>query len=63
MIVRPMSHSEMQEILRRQEQIQRHQPKCACGSDQVQIISKATPAKWRCRRCRTWFTSEPGTQS
>jgi transposase-like protein len=61
MIVRPLSHSELREILDRQDQIQRHHPACPeCSSDQVQIMFKAVPARWRCRRCKHWFTSEPG---
>lgn len=59
MIVRPLSHSDLRAIFRRREQIERHQPRCACHSDQVQIISKAIPAKWKCRRCKAIFTSEP----
>lgn len=60
MIVRPLSHTELTAVLKRQEQLQKHQPTCpACSTDQVQIIAKTVPARWRCRRCKHWFTSEP----
>lgn len=61
MIMRPLTNSEVRDILRRQEAIEKHQPKCPeCSSDQVQIKFKGTPARWKCRRCNGWFTSEPG---
>lgn len=48
-------------ILRRQELLTRHHPKCSwCNSDQVQLVGKLIPARWKCRRCKTVFTSEPG---
>lgn len=59
-MVKSIGNSEMRKILRRQELINRHQPKCpSCASEQVQIMSKQIPAKWRCRRCKQFFTSEP----
>jgi hypothetical protein len=60
MIIRPLNDREIREILRRQEAIERHQPKCpACASEQMQIMLKTKPARWRCRRCKQWCTSEP----
>jgi transposase-like protein len=51
---------EVTSILRRQEAIERHQPVCpGCNSSQIQIMNKKVPARWRCRRCRQWFNSEP----
>lgn len=60
MIVRPPSHSELRDILRRQEQLHKHQPTCpSCATNQVQLVGREPPARWRCRRCKHWFTSEP----
>ena len=58
--MRPLIASEIREIIAREEAICAHQPKCpACGSSQVQIKFKQVPARWRCRMCKHWFTSEP----
>jgi transposase-like protein len=60
MIMRPLTNSEVREILLRQEAIERHQPQCPhCHSEQVQIKFKQKPARWQCRRCKQFFTSEP----
>jgi transposase-like protein len=40
--------------------IMTHQPHCPkCETDQVQIKSMDVPARWRCRRCKHHFVSEP----
>jgi len=49
----------IEDTLARMDKILRHQPQCSCGSSQVQIMKKRTPALWRCRKCKTYFTSEP----
>ena len=60
MIVRPLTLREIKEILARQDEIYRHQPSCpSCSSQQVQIMFTVNPARWRCRECKRWFTSEP----
>jgi len=60
MFMRPLSHSEIREMIARDDAIQGHQPRCPeCDTDQVQIKFKGTPARWKCRRCKHWFTSEP----
>lgn len=54
--------SEIQAILDRDDAIRKHAQKIRCpncDSEQLQIMDKATPAKWRCRMCLTRFTSEP----
>lgn len=60
MFIRSLTHPELQEILERDELILKHQPTCpSCGSSQIQIKFKQKPARWKCRMCMTWFTSEP----
>lgn len=60
MFFRPLTNAEIHEIIARDEAIQAHRPKCpACGTDQVQIKFKGVPARWKCRKCKYWFTSEP----
>lgn len=40
--------------------IMRHRPCCPkCRDEQVQIKSMDPPAKWRCRKCKHRFVSEP----
>lgn len=57
---RSLSDSEVREILRRDEVINKYRPSCpACLSKQVKVIVKRPPAMWRCRDCRHQFTSEP----
>jgi len=58
MLMRPLTDLEVREILRRQESLQAHSPHCPdCASEQVQIIFKQKPARWKCRRCKKMFTS------
>jgi transposase-like protein len=60
MSMRPLNHSEIREMIARDEAIIAHQPRCPkCATDQVQIKFKGIPARWKCRRCKHWFTSEP----
>lgn len=60
MLMRQLTPSEIREIIARDDAIKAHQPKCpACSSEQVQIKFKGKPARWKCRKCSHWFTSEP----
>lgn len=53
---------EIEKLFARQEQLEKAHPKCPkCASDQIQIMSKAVPAEWRCRICKHDFTFEPGS--
>lgn len=46
--------------LHRQDEINRHQPRCPrCQSPQVQIMNISRPAQWKCRICHLPFVSEP----
>lgn len=63
MLIRQLTHKEVREIIARDDAINAHQPTCpACHSAQVQIKFKGVPARWRCRVCKHWFTSEPSIQ-
>jgi len=56
----PMTDDNMRSILKRQEALQSHHPQCqSCHSDQVQLIRKNAPARWKCRRCGNTYDSEP----
>jgi transposase-like protein len=54
-----LDHSYWQALFDRQDKVMRIQPKCpACRSPQVQIMSWAKPAQWKCRVCRFRFVEE-----
>ena len=44
----------------REDYLCTHAPRCLkCDTEQVQILDRNAPAKWKCRECKTKFTFEP----
>lgn len=51
---------ELDALHARGEHLMRHAPRCAaCGDEQVQLLSRAAPAQWKCRKCRRCWNWEP----
>jgi transposase-like protein len=47
-------------IIARQQHLYHLKPECLfCHHEQVQLIDKNIPAKWKCRICKCQFTHEP----
>lgn len=56
-----LTDEQWREILRRNERLQGYAPPCpSCASEQVQRVSGVVePARFKCRRCKRVFVSEP----
>lgn len=58
-----LSAATMQATWDRRALLYANTPQCPrCGDVQIQIMSDAMPAQWRCRICKHGFDYEPESQ-